>query len=307
MDSEALSEAMPDRRHHSGFSLLELSIAMAITVGMGAVVFTLLFQNQNLFRDRNLTIEMQQSARAVASMMADEIRMAGQGVPAFAASMDTTAVESVQTFLNGTDAGTIVFRAGIRNGTAAITSPPPLAYMVQTPTTVAVDDVDAISRIVGENTDRFVFLWGQTAGSWTWVRARIDAIDRRADIVALTPVAIAGGGGRFPRVPNIQAEEALAYRLNSGNIQRATSGAFTTPTAPALRYATVGGNFTALSFVYRDISNNVVTVTNLDDRAAIRRVDFTLAAQTAEALPSTGDFGTFQIEMTVYPRNIQLY
>ena len=91
MDSEALSEAMPDRRYRSGFSLLELSIAMAITVGMGAVVFTLLFQNQNLFRDRNLTIEMQQSARAVASMMADEIRMAGQGVPAFAASMDTTA------------------------------------------------------------------------------------------------------------------------------------------------------------------------------------------------------------------------
>lgn len=278
---------------------------MVITAGMSAIVFNLFLQNQNIFRDQNLIIEMQQSSRAVASMMADEIRMAGQGVPTYAGSMDTASnVESIQTILNGSNGTTIVFRSGIEVGVGTITAYP-VTFSVGTSTTVTVSSDTAVSDVIGANTDRFVFLWGQTDSSWSWVRSQVASIS--SGVIAMTPAAIGAAGGTFPGTPNLYAEEALAYRLSSGNIQRGTSGDFTTQTAPAMTYATVGENFTSLSFTYYDEDDTAVVITGVDDRASIRRVDFTLIAQTSEDLPSTGERRTFQITMTVYPRNAALY
>ena len=290
-----------------GFTLIELMIAMAITAGMSAIVFNLFLQNQNVFRDQNLVIEMQQSVRAVASMMADEIRMAGQGVPTYAGSMDTTSnAESIQTLLNGTDDSTIVFRAGVEVGIGTITGFP-VTFSVGTSTTVTVSDVTAIHDVIGSNTNRYVFVWGQTATSWSWVRSRVSAINTGTNVITMTPGAIGVADGTFPDTPNIYAEEALGYRLSSGNIQRGTSGDFTTQTAPVMTYSTVGENFTALAFSYFDADGNAVTITDVDDRASVRRVEFRLVAQTSQDLPSTGERRTFEITMTVYPRNVSLY
>lgn len=283
-------------------------IAMAITAGMAAIVFNLFLQNQNVFRDQNLILEMQQSARAIASMMADELRMAGQGVPTYAGSMDTASNdESIQTFLNGTNASTIIFRAGISNGAAIVDETPPLTFVDSTSAMIDVDDVSVIASLVGANTDRFVFLWGETELSWTWVRAKIDAINTGADRITMTPSAISANGGTFPGLPNLYLEEALGYRISSGNIQRGESGDFTTQTAPVMTWTTIGENFTDLTFTYYDGDDNVIVVSSVDDRADIRRVDFTLAARTSAELPSTGNFGTFEITMTVFPRNVLLY
>src|SRR5438094_5353534 len=71
---------------YRGFSLIELLMAMTITVGIGLTVFQLFHRNERVFWDQNLIIEMQQNARAVASQIAEEIRMAGQGVPVYAAT-----------------------------------------------------------------------------------------------------------------------------------------------------------------------------------------------------------------------------
>ena len=281
--------------------------AMAITSGIGLIVLQLFLQNERIFRDQNLLLEMQQSARAVASMMTDEIRMAGQGVPAYSASQDAAIAEAVQAFLSGTASGAIVFRAGVRNAIALIQTAPPLRFTVGTSRTLTVQNSLAINSIVGGNTNRFLFIWGPTANSWSWVRAEITAINTTTHLITMTPLQISGQGDTFPLMPNLVLEEAIAYRLSSGSLQRATSGDFSTLTAPALTYSTVGDNFTSLEFTYYDGSHTAVNPSTLAGRAAIRRVDFTIGAQTAEPLPSTGAVATFAVTMEVYPRNAVLY
>ena len=297
------------RQSRRGFSIIELVIAMGITLGLGAVIFTLFLQNTNVFRDQNLILEMQQTARAVASMMADDIRIAGQGTPTFASSMDpSTNVEAGQAFLNGSSASAILFRAGIDNGMAIMdTGPSPPPYSLAAPTTLNVVDADGIEAIIGANTDRFLYLWGEVANSWTWVRARITGINTGADTINVTPTEVAAAGAGFPTAPTIMLEQAIGYRLVSGNIERGISGDFTTQTAPVMTYQAVGENFTTMSFAYFDAAGAAVTITDVDDRARIRRVEFTLVAQTAEPLPSTGVAGTYEITMTVYPRNALFY
>ncbi len=286
--------------------MIELMFAMAITSGIGLIVFQLFLQNEQVFRDQNLTLEMQQSARAVASMMTDEIRMAGQGVPVYSASQDSLTAEAVQVFLNGSDVSAIVFRAGYRNAIASIQTTPPLTYTVGTSTSVTVADVADINGIVGGKPDRFLFLWGSTASSWSWVRAEITAINTQTDVITLTPRQISGQGGAFPVRPNLGLEEAIAYRLSGDSIQRATSRGFRTLTAPSLIYSAIGNNFTGVSFAYYDRWNNPVTPSTLLARAMVRRVDFTITARTSEVLPSTGRFGTFAVTMKVYPRNVAI-
>lgn len=290
-----------------GFSLLELMISMMITLIIGLAVFQLFAQNESVFRDQNLVLDMQQGARAVASMMADELRMAGQGVPVYAASLDATPQEAAQTFLNGTGATTVVFRAGVRNGVATLDETPPLNFTVGTASSIDVDDVGAVSAIVGDNTDRFLYLWGPTGDLWTWVRAEVDSINTGTDTITLTPQQTATAGGGFDSIPSLSVEEAIAYRINGTSIQRATSGDFTTLTAPALTYSTIGDNFSALTFTYYDASDNIVTPSTLAARSTIVRVDIRLVARTAEELPSTGEYDTYAIEMTVYPRNAAIY
>ena len=129
-----MSRAKRIKEH--GVSLIEVLIAMVITLGVGLVVFQMFVQNERVFRDQSLILEMQQNARAVASMIADEIRIAGQGVPVYSTTHEATVSEATQTFLTGSDADNIRFRAGIRNGRAVVTDAPPLAYTVGDRTTV---------------------------------------------------------------------------------------------------------------------------------------------------------------------------
>lgn len=291
----------------SGFSMIELLIAMSITMGVGLIAFQLFLQNQNVFRDENLVLELQQSVRAVASMMADELRQAGQGTPTYSASQDTSTAEASQTFLNGTDAGSIVFRSGVRNAMAIPSSS--TTYAVGSPTAILIDNASNINSIVGGDSGYFLYLWGQTTNSWTWVRAQITAIDTASNpnTITATPRQISGQGGTFSLTPNLVLEEAIEYRLSSDEIQRGTSGDFTTLTSPTMTYQTIGENFTRLSFTYYDEDDTAVTVMSLADRASIRRVDFTLAAQTAEVLPSTGERQTYAITMRIHPRNVRFY
>ena len=276
-------------------------------MGVGLIAFQLLLQNQNVFRDENLVLELQQSVRSVASMMADELRQAGQGTPTYSASQDTSTAEASQTFLNGTAAGAIVFRSGVRNAMAIPSSS--TTYAVGSPTAISIDNASDINSIVGGDSGYFLYLWGPTTNSWTWVRAQITAIDTASNpnTITATPRQISGQGGTFSLTPNLVLEEAIEYRLSSDEIQRGTSGDFTTLTSPTMTYQTIGENFTSLSFTYYDEDDTEVTVMSLADRASIRRVDFTLAAQTAEVLPSTGERRTYAITMRIHPRNVRFY
>ena len=295
------------RTNSSGFSLVEMMFGMTITLGMGMVVFQLFIQNQRVFEDQNLILEMQQSARAVASMISDEFRMAGQGVPIYAASQDDSGIEAVQTFLDGTDSTTLRFRGGVRNAFSTVSTP--LTYVASTAALVTVADVADIDTIVGANSNRFVFLWGPTANSWTWLRAQIatsPAIDAANDQLTITPWQLSGEGGTFASSPKLVLEEGISYRLSSGAVLRGTTTDFSSETAPTFTESTVGNNFTTLSFTYYDSSGTAVTPSTLAIRDTVRRVDITVAAETSDNLSSTGAKQSYAVTLQVYPRNLAI-
>src|SRR5438132_11858511 len=103
------------RAQTSGFSLIELLIALLVTLGIGMMCFQLFHQNERVIRDQNLIMEMQQTARVVMSQIADEVRMAGQGVPVFAGTFDPGPSEATAAFLSTSTSTRIDFRAGLSN------------------------------------------------------------------------------------------------------------------------------------------------------------------------------------------------
>src|SRR6266705_1170149 len=57
----------------TGFSLVELLTALVITIVLSTMVFRLFHQNERLVRDQTLVMEMQQTARVLASSNASRI------------------------------------------------------------------------------------------------------------------------------------------------------------------------------------------------------------------------------------------
>src|ERR1051326_6134081 len=107
-------------------SLIELLIALLVTLTIGLMCFQLFHQNERVIRDQNLITEMQQTARVVMSQIADEVRMAGQGVPVYASTFDTAPSEATAAFLGTSTSSRIDFRAGLSNIETAITTPGPI-------------------------------------------------------------------------------------------------------------------------------------------------------------------------------------
>jgi hypothetical protein len=286
-------------------------IAMAITLGIGAIVFQLFLQNEQVFRDQNLVIEMQQSTRAVVSMINDDLRMAGQGVPVHASTFGGTPTEATQTFLNGSGANAILFRAGVRNGVASVnevvTPLTPWVLTAGTASTMDLASADPIAAIIGNATDRYAFVWGKAGNLWTWSRTRISVVDAAMDRITLVPDQISTLGGSLQSVPHLALEEVVGYTLVGNEIRRGQSGDFTNIAAPAMTDIAVGNHFTTLAFTYLDDAGNAVTPATLADRASIRGVSFTVIAQTAQPLASTGVARTYGMSMTVYPRNVAFY
>jgi hypothetical protein len=142
-----------------------------------------------------MVMEMQQSVRAVASMIADDVRLAVQGIPV--AAQDTTTVEAVQVFLDGTDSDDLRFCAGVRNAATTVTTP--LVY--HGTTTVTLADVSGINSIVGTDSDYFVYLWGPTANSSTWLRGEVSNINTGNDQFDMALAQNSGQGAIFASPP----------------------------------------------------------------------------------------------------------
>src|SRR5262245_25992814 len=105
-----------------GFSLIELLVALAIGLVLTTMMFQLFHQSERAIRDETLVMEMQQTARIVIAQVADEIRMAGQGVPTYAAGFETVPSEAAAVILGSSTANRIDFRAGLSNVETATNS-----------------------------------------------------------------------------------------------------------------------------------------------------------------------------------------
>jgi len=280
-----------------GFSLVELLVSLSVTLSVGAAVFHVFLQQQRAFRDQDLVLEMQQSVRAVASMIADEVRMAGQGAPLFAATYEAGPSEAPQAFLAGTDRLELRMRLAVPAETAV--DGVPLAFETGRPTSVRLLDPGRIF-----DPGSHVFFWGPSGDTWTWVRARVEASDLQSGLT-VTPAQVSTEGGRFTSAPSVSAEDGISYRLSGRSVLRGELRDLSALTAPVFLESSVGEDFTALRFDYYDAADVAVDPASPAARNAIRRVAFRLGAETSEAL-SDGRRRTYEVTMSVHPRNPQV-
>src|SRR5205814_6599518 len=109
---------------------------------------------------QNLIMEMQQTARVVISQIADEVRMAGQSVPVFAATFDSSPSEPTAVFLATSTSNRIDFRAGLSNVETSVTTPGPIDLSIGALRTLSIADSS------GFVTGKFVYIWGPCTNSW---------------------------------------------------------------------------------------------------------------------------------------------
>jgi prepilin-type N-terminal cleavage/methylation domain-containing protein len=282
----------------TGFSLIEVLVALSIGLCLTTMVFQLFHQNERVIRDQTLIMEMQQTARIVASQIADEIRMAGQGVPIYASTFDTVPSEAVAVILESSNASRIDFRAGLSN--------------VETSTDGGSMDFDidvsqslSVRSTSGFSSGKFVYVSGTATGSaWSWMRAEVTAVSSTTLTLIPRNTGTTNATIHFAAAPGVSLEEAVSIYLSSGSVRRAVAGNMSNPSSPAWSAANeIGKNFTDLTFRYYDDNGTAVQPASLSDRMRITRVDIQLTVAVAAPL-SNGRRPTYSLELRTIPRNI---
>jgi Tfp pilus assembly protein PilE len=292
-----------------GFTLIELLLALVTTLVLSMMVFHLFHHNERVIRDQTLMMEMQQTARVVASQIADEIRMAGQEVPVYSSNQDSAMSESVVVILATSTNSRIDFRAGLSNTETGVTGTPPLDLTLGMTRTLAVNDGPAFSTALGTTIPfgRFVYVWGPTSNStWAWIRAELIAIT--STTLTITPRQSSNMENtiHFIRLPTVSLEEAVSIYLSNGSVRRATAADMRYPDSPAWFPSNeIGKNFTSLNFTYYDRNDNVLPPTTLSNRTSIARIDVQLTVQTTTPL-SNGTQPSYSLALRTIPRNVTL-
>ena len=299
-----------------GFTLLEILISISITMLIGIAIFQLFQQNERVFGDQNLITEMQQGARAAISQAADEIRMAGQGVPVYADTYSDVPSEETVAILSGSNSTRINFRAGVAPAESSVIAPRPIAFSVGSSMTVTTDDVMGLYNAVGGGPNgRFVYFWGASNSlGWLWVRSSINTVTPSLNQVGLTtvstgPAGNAGATVQFSGSPTMSLEEAIAiYQDNaSGSMRRTTATNMRDPVLPSWAPANeLCSNVTQLHFDYFDRFGNVVVPDTLANRARIGGVEIHLAVQTAQELRNH-DRPSFALSVRTNIRNARIH
>jgi|GEM_PF-1479668 len=305
-ESRRRRQGVPTSRANgqSGFSLFELLVGLVLMLLVGMVAFRLFQQSDRSFRDQNLIVEMQQNVRAVATQIADELKMGGQNVPIYNSRFDSAPLEAAQMILNGSDGSRILFRSGVTNVNGRSTGPP-LAFPIGAPATLTnVSNAAAFQAALGAvpPPGRFVYIYGKTQNLWSWVRAEVTAISTTLNTIAVTPAQSGTMGTTFTAPVSVSLEEAISYRLNGDAILRGVVTNFSSLTSPTMSESTIGENFTGLQFAYFDRNDNAITPNTLANRAQVWRVDITAVGQTSRNL-TNGTRPTFAMTVRAFPRN----
>jgi hypothetical protein len=148
-----------------------LLVALTVALLLAMMLFQLFHQNERVVRDQTLIVEMQQTARVLASQIADEIRMAGQGVPIRASEFASAPSEAVAVFLSSSNSSRIDFRAGLSNTETATTLGDSRDFIIGLPRNVSVVTASGFS------TTKFAYVTGSVGGSgWDWLRAEVKGV-----------------------------------------------------------------------------------------------------------------------------------
>jgi len=286
--------------HSKGFSLIELIVALTVALVLAAMTFQLFHQNERVIRDQTLITEMQQTARVVASQIADEVRMAGQGVPIYASTFDTTSSEAVAIIFGSSNTNRIDFRAGLSNVATAMNGGP-------ADFTIGMSRSIAVASTVGFAVGKFVYISGAaTSSTLAWVRAELTAVSSTTLTLIPRNTGTTDTAVHFVSAPTVSLEEAVSIYLSSGSVRRATASSITNAAAPVWSAANeIGKNFTALTFTYYDSAGTAVQPSSLSNRTVITRVDIQLSVVTANPL-SNGSRPVYSLTLRTIPRNARL-
>jgi prepilin-type N-terminal cleavage/methylation domain-containing protein len=287
------------KRHCRGFSLIELLMALSVTLSLAMMLFQLFHQNERVIRDQTLIMEMQQTARIVASQIADEIRMAGQGVPLHAAGFDTVPSEAVAVILGSSTSSRIDFRAGLSNVETSAAGSGPSDFSLAAARSLSVVNTSGFAVA------KFVYISGPgTDLTWTWLRAELTGVTSGS--LALIPrnTGTASAAVHFEAPATVTLEEAVSIYLSNRSVRRATATNTSDPANPVWSPANeLGKNVRDLTFIYYDTQGNVVQPVSLVNRMAISRVDIRLTVEVASPL-SNGTRPQYSLELRTIPRNV---
>lgn len=272
----------------SGFSLLELVIAIALTIGTGAVAFQLFHQNERVFRDQILIVEMQQAARMLATQIADDVRLAGQGVP-----------PGVGAFvLPGSGAAKINLRESFSTIETLVTTPVPFTVKQGIPITLRVEKTSGFSA------GREIFVWNAAQ----WLRATVLSVSGPGKSIQFLPKVVPSSTLVFGTPPAAALDEAVALFHDPGNksVRRATSTNTSDPEHPQWSPANeLAANVTWLSFLYFDEEGIPIEMKSAGDGDRVAVIEARIRVQTAERL-SDGTLQSFTLSVRASPRNGQL-
>ena len=288
-----------------GFSLLELMLALTVTVLIGMAGFEVFRQNEHTFETQNTVSEAQQNVRAVIFQINDEIRRAGQGVPVYAGSFDSTATEPLAAVLSGSDSTHLRIRDGYSNAQADVLTAPS-SYTLNTMQTLSVSDASSFYNALNTTTPsgHFAYIWGSGASScWSWVRALIGSIGTANNTITVTPqqmgqsCLINSTTMQLTSAATIALEEAVTIDSSAGSIWRQTAADMTIQTSPYWNASSeIARDIDGLTFTYYDVNDNVIQPTTLASRLAVVRIDTNVHSQSG-----------FGFNMRGYPVNLRVH
>jgi prepilin-type N-terminal cleavage/methylation domain-containing protein len=251
----------------SGFSLIETLVAVSITACLAAICFHLFHQNERIFRDHSLILEMQQTARVVVSQVADDIRLAGQGLP----------YDVPEVILPGSGRARLNIRTSTSAVESVVLSPPSTPVDSLVPLTLPVDST------AGLFSGRQAYLWNDEG----WARSTIDAVSGSARTIRLTPTSVSRIPLHFTTAPAISPDEAAAiyWEPVAMTIRRTTSTNTEDPSSPLWGPANeLATNVTDLSYLYFDSENTEVVPATAELRARIVAVEVRVTVRTTAAV-----------------------
>lgn len=267
---------------------METLAAMAITAAIAVAAFHLFHQNERLFRDQAVILEMQQSARVIIAQVAEDVRKAGQGVPP--GLNEVVLPGSGSTRLN-LRASTSVFEANV-------TSALPLLFTIGTASTIAVDTT------LGAPTGRQAFVWADMA----WVRGTIESVSAASHSVRLAPTAAWKTPAEFALPPVLSLDEAVAifWDGTTKTIRRTTASNTESPANPSWAPANeLAANVTSLSLAYLDADGSFVNTDTPENRSQVRAIDVQVVVRASGPL-SDGSRPTYSLSGRAVPRNMAL-
>ena len=272
----------------TGFSLLETLLATAIAIGLSAVAFQLFHQNERIFRDQLLILEMQQGARVIVSQAGDDIRMAGQSVPPGLSEV----------ILPGSGDSRLNLRTSFSATESVVVSGMPLPVTGGSAVTVVVDSTTGFAN------GRQAFLWADQS----WARATINSVSNAARSIRLTPSTVSSSPLEFVVPPAISLDEAVALFWDSTTktVRRTTGTNTENPASPSWAPANeLVANVLALSFLYFDAADLPVIPDSPERRAMVTSVEARVIMRASASL-SDGSRPTFALSTRAVVRNARL-